>query len=555
MIISKSVLIKTKYNMNLKYFVDLGYEISGNSFLVKVEHLLPNCKEIVDVSCDYCEVIESIKYIKYFRSLKSHIKKYCCKNCKGKKIKESNLQRYGVTNVAKLESSKDKSKKTNLEKYGVEYHTQSNITKNNIIKSNIEKYGVDNVLKVKYIQEKAKLTNLCKYGVDNVSKLEKIKDLKISTLLKNWGVTSPLKSDKIKDKVRKTNNLKYGNDFLPKSELYRKDNYIIAKNQFYISYIGNGISQFKCDLNQNHNFEITKDVFSKRTCYNIPLCTICYPVGENRSIKEDSLYKYIKSVYNGRIILNYRELKKEIDIYLPNLKIGFEFNGLYWHSSEFKESTFHINKSQYFESKGIRIYHIWEDDWDYKRSIIESQIKSWIGITNNRIYARNCHVKEIANCKIFLNENHIQGSDSSIIKIGLFDKSELISVMTFNKSEGRKKMDNNEWNLSRFCSKVNTTICGGASKMMSFFIKKYDPIRIVSYAQFDWSNGNLYQKLGFDLKYISKPDYKYILNSKRIHKSRFRKSNIGISEANLQIPKIWDCGKLKFELLRKPKTI
>ena len=75
--------------------------------------------------------------------------------------------------------------------------------------------------------------------------------------------------------------------------------------------------------------------------------------------------------------ISYRD-SLEIDVYLPELKIGFEFNGLYWHSEECKDKNYHLNKTNYFKEKGIRIIHIWEDDWDFKRSIIESQIKNWI---------------------------------------------------------------------------------------------------------------------------------------------------------------------------------
>jgi hypothetical protein len=44
------------------------------------------------------------------------------------------------------------------------------------------------------------------------------------------------------------------------------------------------------------------------------------------------------------------------------LKLGFEFNGLYWHSNKFKEKNYHLNKTDWFKEKGIYAY-IWEDDW------------------------------------------------------------------------------------------------------------------------------------------------------------------------------------------------
>lgn len=116
--------------------------------------------------------------------------------------------------------------------------------------------------------------------------------------------------------------------------------------------------------------------------------------------------------------------------------------------------------------------------------------------------------------------------------------------MSFDQFEGRKKMKGSEWNLNRFCNLINYTIVGGASKLLNYFIYKYKPERIISYSDIDWSDGNLYQILNFEKVYETKPDYKYILNDKRYHKSNFAKN-----EKDINNLKIWDCGKIKWELL------
>jgi hypothetical protein len=83
--------------------------------------------------------------------------------------------------------------------------------------------------------------------------------------------------------------------------------------------------------------------------------------------------------------------------------------------------------------------------------------------------------------------------------------------MTFNQFEGRNKMKIYEWNLSRFCNKLDYNIIGGASKLLKYFIKSIKSKRIISYADRDWSLGELYYKLGFDMLYETDPDYKYII--------------------------------------------
>jgi hypothetical protein len=132
--------------------------------------------------------------------------------------------------------------------------------------------------------------------------------------------------------------------------------------------------------------------------------------------------------------------------------------------------------------------------------------------------------------------------------------------MCFDKKEGRLNMSDKEWNLNRFCNLLNHQVIGGASKLLNHFIKENNPKRVISYADKDWSNGNLYFTLGFNLLSESKPDYKYIVDGIRKSKQNFTKDKLGkmghdisLTESqimnNLGINKIYDCGKMKFELL------
>lgn len=241
---------------------------------------------------------------------------------------------------------------------------------------------------------------------------------------------------------------------------------------------------------------------------------------------------------------NYRD-KYEIDIFIKELNLGFEFNGLWWHSDNFKDKNYHLDKTIYFNERGIRIIHIWEDEWIHKNNILKSQIKNILKRTDNRIYSRKCYIKEVdyRTAKLFLNNNHIQGNVNSVLKLGLYHGDILVSIMTFDHFEGRKKMNNNEWNLNRFCNILNHNIIGSASKLLNFFIKNYKPERIISYADRTWSSGDLYEKLEFKRVFESRPDYKYLINGIRVHKSRYKKNESLMNKFN----KVWDCGKIKFE--------
>jgi len=571
MLINKLVKISTKGCRKIEYFESLGYDVSGDFFEIKIEDLNVGSTVIVDVECDYCKKILQTSYKKYLNNVQKGGKYACSKICGSLKAKETCKEKYGVENAMILKETQEKTKKTNREKYGVEFLMQSSEIQEKSKKTLIEKWGVDHISKtedfkekfketmlerwgVEYsmqsdiIKEKSKKTNLQKLGVENPSQSKEIKKKISKTNLEKWGNVNYLRSDDYKAKSKETLMIKWGSDNIMKSELFRSDKFLITKNENYIKYGFSGVSIMRCE--REHLFEIHIDNYLKRFKSNLPLCTICYPIGDSQSIKEKELLEFIKSIYSGEIIQSYRD-GLEIDIYLPELKLGFEFNGLYWHSEIYKDKMYHLNKSNYFKEREIRIIHIWEDDWTLKRDIVESQIINWLVFNGNKIFARNCQIREIKDIKIikeFLNKNHIQGWVNSKIKIGLFFNSELVSLMTFDQFEGRKKMEENGWNLNRFCNKLNHLVVGGASKLLNYFIKVYKPNRIVSYADRDWSSGDLYQILGFDKVYQTDPDYKYLFKGVRIHKSRFRKSFTNISESVLDIPKIYDCGKIKYEL-------
>ena len=469
--------------------------------------------------------------------------------------KEIYRKKFIDNNPSKIPSILQKKNDNNMKKYGVNNVFQLDFVKNKSKETLLKKYGVEHPLKSEFIKNKAKETCLNKYGVEHPSKSEFVKNKTKKTCLNKYGVEFVSKVDEFKNKSKKTCSVKYGVSNFTKTEKYRENNFIISNDTNYIKYLDNGISLFRC--HKEHNFEISSDNYHSRIKNNIPLCTICNPIGDSKSIKEKELFKFISDIYADKIIQSYRDLL-EIDIYLPELNIGFEFNGLYWHSEQYKDKNYHLNKTNYFKEKGIRIIHIWEDDWNFKQEIIKSQIKNLLKLNKEKIFARKCYVKEIEDVKLirkFLDENHIQGFVNSSLKLGLFYNEELVSVMTFDHFEGRKKMEEGGWNLSRFCNKLNTNVIGGAGKLLNYFIKNYKPKRIVSYADKDWSIGDLYYTLGFENIGSNGSDYKYIIDNKRVHKSRYRKSRLNTKLTESQqmqiscINKIYDCGKIKFERL------
>jgi hypothetical protein len=285
----------------------------------------------------------------------------------------------------------EKTKKTNVYKYGTEHFFQSDTIKNKIKNTFLKKYGVDSYTKTDEFKECIKNHNLNKYDVEYFFQSEYFKEKLKKTNIEKYGTEHFFQSEYFKEKFNKTLYDKYNVESYIQSEEYRLQYTKIANNEDYIKYKNNLLSIFKC--NKGHNFEIHFNNYYRRMKNNISLCTICNPIGDSKSIKEKDLFEFINNNYSGDIIQSYRD-GLEIDIYLPELNIGFEFNGLYWHSDKFKEKNYHLDKTNHFKNKGIRIIHIWEDDWVHKQEIVKSQISNIIGCSD-KIYGQNVVLKKL----------------------------------------------------------------------------------------------------------------------------------------------------------------
>ena len=283
---------------------------------------------------------------------------------------------------------------------------------------------------------------------------------------------------------------------------------------------------------------------------------------------EKELLDFIKENCDGKIIENNKiEIKPyELDIYLPELKLAIEFNGLYWHSEEYKPNNYHLNKTKLCKEKGIHLIQIFEDQWQFKKDIVKSRILNLLGKNEEKIYGRKCVIEEVNNSitRAFLIENHIQGSVNSKVNLGLYYDNILVSLMTFGKLRlilGQKHKEGH-YELLRFCNKKNTSVVGSANKLFKYFIKNYKYKEIISYADRFWTteSNNVYKTLKFELERITKPNYFYIVKKNRKNRFNYRKdvlvkngydkdkSEHGIM-LERKIYRIYNSGQLKYKFL------
>ena len=529
--------------------------------------LMKGSHVVILTSCDICKKEKNMEYRTYYKITSGCTEKYYCQKCSKVKWEKTNLERYGSIYPQQNELIKQKLVDTNLDRYGVEHSSQLQEYKDKQEKTNIEKYGFKSVLQNKEYFDKGKITMIEKYGVEYPIQNNDIKERIKRTNFEKTGFDNAWKN---KEKIKKTNLEKYGFENPMKNKGVVEKNINTRRLNFLKKYENYNILEYdiskrilKMECDKNHIYEMSYDTFKNRVKLKTKLCTVCYPISSySNSGYEIQLQDFIKENYKDEILLNNRKIiGKEIDVYLPDLKLSFEFNGLFWHSEFNNPNNYHIDKTELAEKNGIKLIHIYEDDWLYKQNIIKSRILNLLS-KSNKIFARKCEIKEIDDNKLireFLDTNHLQGFVGSKVKIGLFYEKELVSLMTFGNlrnSMGQKSSEGT-YEMLRFCNKLNTSVVGGASRLFKYFIEHYSPNDVISYADRSWSSGELYERLGFKLVHKTQPNYYYVIGDKRFYRFGFRKDKL-IKEGfdpnkteheimlERKIFRIYDSGSLKY---------
>ena len=324
-----------------------------------------------------------------------------------------------------------------------------------------------------------------------------------------------------------------------------------------------------------------------------------------KSTGEAEVYEYIQSVYQGDIIRNYiLPNKQEVDIYLPDLHIAFEYDGIYWHNEQMlykrlsqdgKKSillstvrNYHLHKTELCKSMGIQLIHIFETEWIQQRRIIENKLLYLMKVSPyKRIYANHktfVQVITLSRANTFLKKHHIQGVDhSASICLGLYRKTaehkkELLSVMTFCKPRralGQTNKTSYDYELSRFASNISYVVLHAYDKLFAYFEKNYTWKKLITYADRRWSTGKIYNDTAWKLIHTSKPNYFYVYKGSLKHRYTFSKQKLAkyatnphstyydifnsiykdtLSEKDImslaKIPKIYDCGNYVYEYTR-----
>ena len=297
-------------------------------------------------------------------------------------------------------------------------------------------------------------------------------------------------------------------------------------------------------------------------------CPIC---GNVESKPENDIKEFCQSFLGEENVQSRNKIVlkgKELDIYIPSKKFAIEYNGLRWHSEEFgKDRYYHLSKTDECKKQGVKLIQIFEDEYLNHKEIVMNKIAHIIGVQTDlpKIMGRKCAIKEIKRkeAKEFLDTYHIQSSGQGKFYLGAYYEDQLIAVMSFKEDTN----GSNKWELTRFASDYHYICQGIGGKLFKYFIRKYSPNEVKSFADRRWTideENNIYKQLGFEFEYYTKPEYRYIdgTNIERYHKFGFRKDSlmkkygekfeltIDMTESQMVekigFKKIWDCGLIKY---------
>ena len=251
-------------------------------------------------------------------------------------------------------------------------------------------------------------------------------------------------------------------------------------------------------------FSISRKNYAQRkNLLHNEICTSCNPIYfDNTSQIELEFRKFIKNLSTS-LCVSVRDVipPYELDIYIPELKLVFEFNGTYWHSEKIKESGYHKLKSDLCDQQRIKLVHIWEHDWINKQEIVKSMISEHFN--RGMIVGRGTITKiKNSDCKNFVNGNHIQKFVASTINYGFFSNNKLLGVASFQNK-------NDHWEIIQICLKNGVLSNNIVKDIWEYFIKENNPDKVITYCSRDYSIDNIYKNLGFKLEKITRPTYIY----------------------------------------------
>lgn len=147
---------------------------------------------------------------------------------------------------------------------------------------------------------------------------------------------------------------------------------------------------WKCQKGHEWETTIVKRTGAGRGCR---WCSLSGSSGMERNLRD-----YVESICDYDLVINSKSIIKpyELDIYIPELNLAFEFNGTYWHSDSvifartgMSADEFHQMKTDMCAKLNIKLIHISEKDWIENNETVLEMVRSEIQVRTHSKTLKN----------------------------------------------------------------------------------------------------------------------------------------------------------------------
>lgn len=433
----------------------------------------------------------------------------------------------------------------NRKNHDCDYQWQREDVKEKTEQTNMKRIQVRRPLQSKAVQKKRRATCRRKYGEDHHMKVPAFSSSVTETNFGLYGASRYIHSEEYKEKKKQQNIEEFGWEYINQKHLPVE--IFTNKEEFEKILEGKSLKEVGIELG------VDKKTVGKYVLIN----GINRESKHNSSYGETQVFDFIKSIIPDTVIRNDRSVLNgsELDVMIPSKNLAIEYNGIYYHSDAIRPNDYHLAKTLRCAENGIRLIHIFEDEWFYRKDQVKGKLKHVLGVDDRKtVYARRCELITLKNSEVagFYEQNHIQGHVAGSVVIGLTCDGELVAAMSFKKTRGYME-------LVRYATSMK--VVGGFSRLVKFFCKSNtDKETIFSFADVRWSDGSMYSANGWIHEYTTSPDYTYVSGDKRIRKGQFRKEKIAKKYPSVYSPektekemmkeigfkRIYDCGLMKY---------
>ena len=374
------------------------------------------------IDCRYCE-----------RNISSIIG--CTRNTVHQIIKD-----YGIEKTEEQRKADRSAKyhKTCIEKYGVPCHLLNENIKEQIKNTVQERYGVDTIMKSDIVKKKCRKTNKERYGFECSLQNKDVRNKCIETCRKNYGVDYYVQTQESQKHINDVLKSKYGANSISQLHIPKDKLEILNDKDKFVSFLD---SIPKKSMKKS---EICETLGIGLAQFNVRLRKWNlnnYHFHRNESKYEIEVAKILDS-WNVKYYRNYRKLIRnpdtnlplEVDFYLYEKSVAIEFNGIVWHD---KLNPVRENKkTSLCADLGVKLIHIWEDDWNLDKDSIISNLKdlifNYVSINSIEILDLDNDIPvydiEVPNYNNFVLANDLVVHNS-------FDSRQQFEVMGFNDSK------------------------------------------------------------------------------------------------------------------------